>query len=131
MNELPAVVSIEPKQEGKGRTFSAMCLSLIAAPSLSPFQSSSDDIRPVLATFAATDTALRPFVTNLQLGRKANFPGRHGERVEFLRSAGYQTLLQREAEGTIATVLLPELFRMDPGMVDPAAIRFIIAPSNR
>lgn len=131
MDEFPQVVSIQPKQEGKGRTFSATCLAVIEATSLSPFQSGGDDMRPVLATFAATDTALRPFVTNLQLGRKADLPGRHSGHMEFLRSAGYQTLVQRETEGSIATMMLPDLFRMDPGMVDPQAIRFIVAPSNR
>jgi hypothetical protein len=127
----PRGITIAPKEEGKGRSFRAMCLAMVQADCLSPLAPNSDVVRPVLAVFAAGDAELRPFVTNLQLGRKAEFDGgsrRDKVRVEFLRSGGYQVFTQRETEGAIATVCIPDLFRIDPGMVDPDAIRFVTLP---
>ena len=127
----PRGITIAPKEEGKGRSFRAMCLTMVQADCLSPIAPNADVVRPVLAVFAAGDAELRPFVTNLQLGRKAEFDGggrRDKVRVEFLRSGGYQVFTQRETEGAIATVCIPDLFRVDPGMVDPEAIRFITFP---
>jgi hypothetical protein len=82
--------------------------------------------------FAGSDAELRSFTTNLRLGRKAerlsNFRSRGGdeERLEFLKTVGYQITWQRESEGAIATLFHPELFRLDPGMVDPAGIQFVL-----
>jgi hypothetical protein len=49
-----------------------------------------------------------------------------GERFEFLKSVGFQVAWQREEEGSLVTVYHPELFRLDPGMVDPSGARFIL-----
>lgn len=86
--------------------------------------------------FAGSDAELRPFVTNLRLGRKAERQSNHSrggdeERLEFLKSVGYQITWQRELEGAIATLFHPDLFRLDPGMVDPAGIQFVLlVPTN-
>lgn len=134
------VVTIEPQKEGKGRSFSAVCLATIEADRLWPGGDAvTDNNRPVWAMFTGTDNEVRPFVANLLLGRKAEFEKdnayryttrKRGERLEILRSAGYQITYQREAEGTIATVFLPDLFRLDPGMVDVDGARFIVLPSR-
>jgi hypothetical protein len=86
----------------------------------------------VFAAFVGSDAELRPFVANLMLGRRALFGG-HGRRskgLEFLKSAGYKYTWQREGEGSIVSVFLPELFLMDPGMVDPQVAKFVILPSE-
>jgi len=131
-------VQIEPRTEGKGRTFEALLLASVAANPFWPGGATgSDNFRPVWAMFAGSDQELRAFMANLTLGRKATFSGtgytgyRHRQSVlELLKSAGYQTIWQREAEGAIATVFLPELFQMDPGMVDPEGASFILLPSR-
>lgn len=128
--------TIERKGDGKGRSFSAHCLAVVEADSLWPGGATDkpSTLRPVFAMFAGTDDELRPFVANLRSGRRAETSGygfRHrGERLEFLKSAGYEVSWQREVEGSVATVFLPDLFRLDPGMVDPAGISFVLLPST-
>lgn len=124
---------IAPAQEGKGRTFRAMCLATIEADSL--WQGGgADDRRPVWSMFIGSENELRPFAVNLQLGRKAQFvsnthSSKRDHRIELLKSARFALSFQREAEGSIATAYLPDLFRLDPGMVDPTGARFVLAPT--
>jgi hypothetical protein len=128
---------IEPAVEGKGRAFHAVLLASVEADQLwAGGNTSTDNIRPVWAMFAGSDQELRAFVANLQMGRKANLQRagyyRRGkeDRVEFLKSSGFQTIWQREEEGSLVTVFLPELFQMDPGMVDQEVIRFVLLPTQ-
>lgn len=121
---------IQPKTEGKGRSFSATCVALITAYGVFPEGCEGKTIRPVWALFAGTDAELRSFAANLKGGRKAEEHGhsRKGDddRLEFLRSVGYQTAWQREPEGSLVTFYHPELFRLDPGLIDPAGIGFVL-----
>jgi len=114
----------------KGRSFTARCVAVVVADHLWASGSHSDIIRPIWAQFIGSDAGLRPFATNLRLGRKVESSGsrRSGTRIECLKSAGYQLSWQREPEGTILTVYLPDLFRLDPGMVDPEGARFVMLP---
>lgn len=97
-----------------------------------------DDIdRPVFAVFLGSDNELQAFGANLRLGRLVqdvpDQPGySHRQKksgYEFLRSAGYRQARQQTSAGSILTVYLPDLFNMDPGMVDPEGARFVLAPS--
>lgn len=118
--------TIQPEAGKKGRAFSAKCTAIIVADSLWS-AGGGDTMRPIWAQFIATDAELRPFASNLRLGRKAEpSTGRSSacDRIEFLKSVGYQMSWQREPEGSILTVYHPELFRLDPGMVDPAGATF-------
>lgn len=127
-------VFIQPKVAGKGRTFRAMHLASVLADNLWPggATDTKDIARPVYATFLGTDAELRSFTANLLLGRRATLE-RNGYRrrdkgFEFLKSAGYKCLWQREAEGSAVTLYLPELFLLDPGMVDPKEAKFVLLP---
>jgi hypothetical protein len=129
-------IVIAPQTEGKGRSFAAVCVGTIEADSLwDGGQTATENMRPVWALFAGSDAELRPFMANLRTGRKAQFIkgtgyyGKKQERLETLRSAGYQIAWQREAEGSLATMYLPEIFQIDPGMVDTREVRFIVLPS--
>jgi hypothetical protein len=102
-------------------------------------QTVADTTRPAWLLFAATERAARPFVANLQTGHKAALvPYRPDQaftpspvaQVELLKSAGYRFLWQRltgGADGPLAlvTAYLPELFVLDPGLIDPAGISFL------
>lgn len=113
----------------KTRSFSATCVAVVTADRLFD-ESGGKTIRPVWAMFAGTEQMLRPFMANLRLGRKAephgNNRGGDSVRLEFLKGVGYQVAWQREEEGTLATIYHPDLFRLDPGMVDPTGINFVI-----
>jgi len=129
-------VRIEPKVAGKGRTFCATYLASASADMLwEGGETDTGDIeRPVFAVFAGSDAELRPFVANLMLGRRGlvgdnGYSRRAKKGFEFLKSAGFRYLWQREQEGSVVTVYLPELFLMDPGMVDPKAAKFVLLPS--
>jgi hypothetical protein len=95
----------------------------------------SENMRPVWAMFAGSQQELRAFMANLAGGRFATVEHkgyRRGkeDRIEFLRSARYQTIWQREDEGSVATMFIPEIFKLDPGMVDPAGIGFVLLPTR-
>jgi len=120
---------IQPREEGKGRSFSATAVALITAYGLFPEGNDGKTIRPVWGLFAGTEAELRSFTANLRTGRKAQPPGGKkgdGDRLEFLRSVGFLQTWQREAEGCLATIYHPELFRLDPGLIDPKGINFIL-----
>lgn len=120
---------IQPATEGKGRSFRGTMVAYVVAPNLWE-GGSSDNVRPVWAMFAGTENELRPFVANLRTGRKAEIlgNGRTKVKVEMLKSAGFQCAWQRNEHGAVATVFEPDIFRLDPGMVDPKGITFCILP---
>lgn len=127
---------IEPKVEGKGRSFTATLIASVNADGLwEKSTGSSDASRPVWIMLGGTDNELRPFIANLQLGRKAEATARgyskKGERFEVLKSTGFQTAWQRTTSGSVATMFLPEMFQLDPGMVDPTGVMFVILPEAR
>jgi hypothetical protein len=123
---------IQKSDSEKSRQFQATLVSAVAANALFEEGANGSTIRPVWAMFAGTDTELRPFSMNLRLGRKAEPLKAHysktgdSERIEFLKSVGFQVVWQREAEGTLVTLYHPDLFRLDPGMVDPGGAKFIL-----
>jgi hypothetical protein len=126
---------IAPQSEGKGRAFRAIMLAHVEADGLwAGGTTNVDNRRPVWAMFAGSEQELRPFTANLMSGRKAEISkggsySRKNDRIEFLKSAGFQFTWQREEEGSVVTAFLPDLFRMDPGMVDKAGANFILLPT--
>src|SRR3990167_7260915 len=128
-------VVIAPETGKKGRSFGALHLASATADALWPGGATKKGYvsRPVYAVFLGSDAEMRPFAANLQLGRLAA-TGEHRRRhrqggYEFLKSAGYRQAVQRHEEGAVLTVYLPELLNLDPGMVDPEIVRFVLAPS--
>ncbi len=123
---------IQQADSKKGRVFGATQVALVTADGLFPEGASGETIRPVWAMFAGTEAELRPFIANLRTGRKAEKPsnysrrGNNSERLEFLKSVGYQVAWQKETEGCLVTLYHPDLFRLDPGMVDPDGISFVL-----
>ena len=130
-------VAILPESGKKGRSFRALALASATADGLWPGGATKkgDVTRPVMAVFLGSEAEMRPFAANLQLGRVASTSEesyrRRGRQsgYEFLKSAGYKQIWQRHPEGAILTVYLPDLYTLDPGMVDPTGARFAIAPT--
>lgn len=126
---------IQPQEGRKGRSFQGTAVAIVTASGLCE-ASGGSCCRPVWAMFAGPDASLRPFVTNLKLGRKADPIGKNmrnnsEERIEFMKSVGYYVSWQKEPEGSLATIYHPDLFRVDPGMVDPDGIQFVLlVPSD-
>lgn len=125
---------VQKKDATKGRTFTAKLLAWMSADYLWA-TGDTKSTRPVWLMLAGSDGELRPFVANLQAGNKAEvthngYAGRSSQKFEVLRSAGYHTSWQRTPHGSVATMYLPELFRLDPGMVDPTGIRFAVLPEH-
>jgi hypothetical protein len=133
-------IYIAPQQEGKGREFSATLLSYIEAdPLWENGRNAGDTIRPLWMMCAGSEQELRAFVANLRTGRKATFGNKTGyssyrygkqERFEILRSSNFQVSWQKEPEGSIVTLYHPELFQIDPGLVDETHIQFVLLPTQ-
>lgn len=123
---------IEPQKEGKGRTFSANLLGYVTADSLWELGLNGNGIRPVWVCYATSEGESRPFTANAQLGKKILISDRYRSKrdpfMELLRSAEYEFTTQRFPEGIVTTAFLPELFRLDPGMVDPKGAKFVMLP---
>lgn len=114
----------------KGRAFTATLVSYVEARDIVP--RGNDTIRPVFMTLAGTDNELRPFVANLRTGKKAESGGgrRYADKFEVLKSSGYQVAWQRTPVGALVTIFAPDLFALDPGMVDPKGVTFCLLPSK-
>lgn len=120
---------IESGKGEKTRSFQAVLLAYVRS---AMFMQPTDDglQRPVWAVFAGSENQMQAFVANLRAGKKAADPAERSSSafkgVEFLKSADFAFALQREREGVIATAYLPDLVRLDPGMVDPSGVRFLM-----
>lgn len=115
----------------KGRSFSALLLGYVLFGSTS--YGSNDTLRPVWMSIACSPAEVAPFVANLRTGKRAELVADRRSlktRFELLRSAGYEFAQQRHPQGTIVTAYLPSLFRIDPGMVDPDGVRFVVLPGR-
>lgn len=118
-------LTIETKKGSKGRSFSAYMLGWIDAPRFFEAGTNGKNTRPVWLSVLASEGESRPFCRNLQLGKVA---ASRVEKFELLKTAGYQVRHQRVPEGVISTFFLPDLFVINPGMVDPDQIKFIMLP---
>jgi len=117
------VISSENRE--KTRSFVAHLIAAVTRGVVST--TSGNTVRPVWAVWAESEQQLRPFMANLRLGLKAeefSSYSRSSTKFEFLRSAPFKTTWQREAEGSLATIFLPEYFSLDPGMSDVQGIDF-------
>ena len=119
---------------GKTRSFSAVYLaSLRCDPLWEGGRADTKNVmRPVYLAVAGSEAALRPFLANLRLGRKAQIfnPARpaynqEAAAVALLKSVQYATAFLRHEAGTVAQIYLPELFMADPGMIDPDIVAFL------
>lgn len=128
-------VVIETGEGKKTRMFRALYLASIEADLMwSGGLADTNNIRPVWAMFAGSDQQMRAFSANLTKGKRAEYSTGYGrrdvKRIEILKSAHFVNVWQREAEGSIVTTYLPELFCMDPGMVNKIGASFIVAPAR-
>lgn len=131
----PARQLVIASENGKGRSFTASLLAYIRADKLWPNLDHDETIRPAWMMFAASDYEATPFKENLSTGRKAVLLGSsHGKNkptmFECLRSAGYLFVPQRHPEGTVWQAFIPDLFRIDTGLVDPKGVTFILSPER-
>ena len=109
----------------KGRSFRAALLSYATCSSFM----TGGDVRPIWAMIACSEAESIPFIRNLQSGKKAKVLGERNEpTIDFLKSADYAYAAQRHPEGTVWTVYLPSLYRLDAGMVDPDGVKFAVLP---
>lgn len=126
----------------KGREFAATMLGYVTADTMWDHGRSSDSRRPVFLYLTGPATSLRPFVANLQEGKRAvqtDTTARNSSssdtpiRYELLRTGGYMYKWQHlddEPRSALLTAYQPALFGLDPGMI-PDAIRFISMPPRQ
>jgi hypothetical protein len=136
----PAQGARQSRHPPKTRRFQVTYLAHLCANAWwSGGQATADATRPVWLLIAATERAARPFVANLQTGHRAvlapyrpdqTFTPSPLAQIELLKSAGYRFLWQRLTGGpdgpvALVTAYLPDLFMLDPGLIDPAGVSFL------
>jgi hypothetical protein len=124
----------------KTRQFRAQYLAHIVANDWwAGGQAITESTRPVWLMLAGAVRAIRPVIANLQTGHRALLRRYHDSlsydtapvaHLELLKSAGYRMLWQRLVGGpdgplAIVTAYLPELFVLDPGLIDPTGVQFV------
>jgi len=126
------LVQIKTKKGKKGRTFRAELLAWIDAPTLFEAGDTGPNQRPVWITVASSELEAKAFQVNFKNGEIAeNVKGGYTtERWQLLKKAGYASFIQKIGGGVVTTYYLPELFDLNPGMVDPDGIRFIMLPGQ-
>lgn len=116
------------KGEVKTASFTAARLAVIDCPSLTP-STGSVTFRPVWAVIAGTEMVMKYFIANIRLGKRIE-PSRselRSDKIEFLKTWGYRTDIQRPSEGIVtANTYVQEVCTMDNGMVDPWGVRFLL-----
>lgn len=120
-------------KKNKTRRFSASLLGYITADLLwEGGKAKTDDHRPVYLAVAGPPTTLNPFLANLKSGRKAILDidsyGRGKEKIHCLKSTSYETTMTAIGSDAVATMLLPEVFAVEPGMIDPDVCQFLSVP---
>lgn len=122
----------------KTHGFRAQLLAYAEADGLWDAGSARDRVtRPVWMVLGCSEHEAAPFIANLQMGRAADvaperggYSSRTPERFEILRSAKFVYRKEVLPAGVVVKVFHPELFRRDPGMVDPATARFLLLPDR-
>lgn len=117
-------------ESAKGRAFSAQLVAYVTADALLPFGYHEKNTRPALLIVAGTESETRAFMANLRSGRVAvagTGQSYSDERIELLRSGGYEFSAQRHPAGVAIMAYLPALISHDPGMVDPERVSFLLS----
>lgn len=130
-------ISREAKSRtGKTRSFSAVYLASIRCDAI--WEGGQTDtglvVRPVYLAVAGSDAALKPFLANLRMGRKAVVHDpkarswdKSNSYIALLKSIQYGYAVQRHGDSSLVQVYLPEVWQVDPGMTDPEELRFMAA----
>lgn len=120
-------ITIQTGNEKKGRSFSVELLSYVSANRLwDGGHTDTQKIRPVWMAFGGSQQECRIFWANLRKGRVAEYS--NIMRFEIMKSANYQFHIQKLEDGVVYYVYLQDLFLMNPGMVDPKSISFVVLP---
>ncbi len=123
----------------KGRSFSAIEIARIENDRIWK-SGTSDNKRPIFFTYAATEYGAKAFTINLRTGRVAMDGQSSGSDViEFMKSDEYvwpspqriPSAIPGGSTSIVQTVYLPELFDLDPGLVDRTSVRFVVMPPLR
>lgn len=127
-------LTVESVNKDKGRSFSSILLASVVCDSLWSNSSPSNIVRPIYLSIAGSDNELRPFVANLKVGSKIYISNRYGNqerfKLEIMRSVDYQFSWQKIKDFSVVTIFQPELFKIDPGIVENDKISFCILPTN-
>ncbi len=125
-------IMIQQEDGEKGRAMHGHVLAYITADGVNG--GNTENLRPVFACVASSEAQIRPLIANLRMGKKAVFlhdnPTSREGKLEFLKSFKIGCSYQRCPSGVVATLVAPDVFTRNPGMVDPSGINFILAPES-
>lgn len=126
------IATEEPTKKGeksKGRSFTFSVLGAVQADPWWASGSGGVNLRPAFLAIGASEGEIRAVVANLRMGKEAQFvgasPTRRDATLEFLKSHKHSLAFQRLRSGVVATFTAPDIFNVNPGMVEPSGIKFI------
>jgi hypothetical protein len=125
-------ITIVPKGT-KGRVFSQELLAWVEADFLWEKGANSDNRRPIWTALAGSEQESKAFLANFTQGHLATsgYYRSNDEKFELLKSVKYRVHQQKISGGGVySTVFLPEFFMVDPGLIDPEKISFVVLPLN-
>jgi len=128
LNELcisPPEASPKKKHQRKSRIFSVRLLGYLAANALWDAPTSGKHIRPAWIAYLGTDQELRPFTANFRGGQPALTYS--GKTLAMPKKSAHRWVTQRVPGASVTMAYLPELFHLEPAIVDEHC-RFIFAP---
>lgn len=126
------ILQIEQEETGKGRQVSGQVLGYLVAGKWWPYGDGGNNIRPILMVVGSSEAQIRPLVANLKMGKRALLGGGYRpEKLEFLKTSKIAVSYQRQPSGVIATLVAPDVFTQNPGMVDPSEIKFILLSDQK
>jgi hypothetical protein len=121
----PPEAPSKKRNQPKSRVFSVRMLGYLAANALWDAPTSGNHIRPAWIAYLATDQAMRPFTANFRGGRPAT--GDSSKTFAMPKKSAHRWVTQRVPGASVTLAYLPELFHLEPAMVEDHC-RFIFAP---
>lgn len=121
-------VIVVGKADGKAEAFHCTHLGHVKCSSLLKNPARNGPDRPIWLSVAASPQELRAVEANLRMGRTLKVGS---WTLELLKSTPYVWSKQSTAAASVLTVYLPDVFRVDPGAVDPNGVGFYVLPSQR
>jgi len=121
----PPEASPKSKHQRKSRVFSVRLLGYLAANALWDAPTSGNHIRPAWIAYLGTDQELRPFTANFRGGQPAT--GGASKTFAMPKKSAHRWVTQRVPGASVTMAYLPELFHLEPAMLEDDC-RFIFAP---
>ena len=116
----------------KGRTFGCTLLAFIEGDRFIGADTEYDRFRPLFFSVVATEAESKYILASIRSGFELSEIRNHssGKRFKLLKKYGYTHTKQKIEDSIVLTFYVASLFDIDPGLVDPDHVRFVMLPDQ-